>query len=299
MEKRFRWAVGLLLAAFVIAGWSAVTISPGGSGGGSGSGTGNAIKDKNGKGTNTTLDSLTLINSGNFGDGSGGSFNVQSNAILQIMPLGQLLINGDDPVASHRAEIFLHGTNSHIRLDAGADLEDATAVTHLTMAPGSASLDATFNVNGPGTGANVTMISTNLFGVYIKVAPTNNDNITNIMGIIRYAFGSVITFDASQTSRLTVTNRVTSAATLVITNTIGRLELDAFILGEASGGTDRIITIVPDLGHLIFNEDTYGTALATSYAFTLTNGNAVEIQDARRMLNGTNIHAIVTRQGKF
>jgi hypothetical protein len=76
-------------------------------------------------------------------------------------------------------------------------------------------------------------------------------------------------------------------------------EMSVAILGEASGGTSRTITIVPQLGHLVANLDTFGSALATSFSFTLTNGNAGEISSSIRRLNGTNVMGIVTRQFAF
>lgn len=133
-----------------------------------------------------------------------------------------------------------------------------------------------------------------------KVAPTNSVAVTNISGVVHMATAATVVWDCNQSHNWTHTNRIGAAMTLVITNSASGQNISGFLLGEVAGGTSRVVTIVPDTPNLIANEDTYGTALATSYAVTLTNGNFIEISDSvRKVFGATNIHFIVTRQGSF
>jgi hypothetical protein len=134
----------------------------------------------------------------------------------------------------------------------------------------------------------------------LAAAPTNNVLTTNWFGRVERLFGSVMEAAFNQFSELVVTNRATGVSTITLTNgTPGYSEMQIEMPGEVAGGTSRVITLVANTGQLIANLDTFGTALATSYAFTLTNGNAVVISDKLRQLNGTNVHMIVTRQFAF
>jgi hypothetical protein len=110
---------------------------------------------------------------------------------------------------------------------------------------------------------------------------------------------SPIELDANAAAWFSVTNRITAATTVVFTNTSDGQEISVILLGEISGGTSRIVTLVPQLGHLVADLDTFGAPLATSSSFTLTNGNAVEINWRVARLNGTNIAGKVSRQYAF
>lgn len=160
-----------------------------------------------------------------------------------------------------------------------------------------------------GLGTNTTLytatVRTNLVltpesgsGVYLKPA-AGSVLITNLVGLIHKSVGAVVELDANAANKFTITNRVTQATTLVFTNTADGQEISVTMLGEASGGAARVITLVPQLGHLVSDLDTFGAALATSSSITLTNGNAVEINWQVRRLNGTNIASKITRQFAF
>lgn len=182
--------------------------------------------------------------------------------------------------------IWFQGTNFYVISD-----------QELTTGSGPLVLQTNATVNTP-TITGYAALSGSGSTVYQRVG-TNNVTLTNTLGLVHVVSGSVVTFDCNQSKDFSVTNRLTAATTLIVTNSANGQELSAFALGEIAGGTSRVLTIIPDLGHLVFDEDTFGTALATSKAVTVTNGNAIEIRDSVRKLNGTNIHAIVTRQGAF
>lgn len=135
---------------------------------------------------------------------------------------------------------------------------------------------------------------------YLGASPTNNVQTTNWFGRVQASAAAVIEAAFNQFSELVVTNRIAAATTITLTNSSpGYADMTISLLGEIAGGTSRTVTLVANTGQLIANLDAFGTALATSYAFTLTNGNAVEISDELRQLNGTNVHKIVTRQFAF
>jgi hypothetical protein len=123
-------------------------------------------------------------------------------------------------------------------------------------------------------------------------------SVTNVIGLVHKLSTSPVELDANASARFTITNRVTANTTLVFTNTSDGQEITATILGEASVN-NRTITLIPQLGHLVADLDTFGTALATSSSFVLTNGNAAEISWKVSRINGTNIAAKVTRQFAF
>jgi hypothetical protein len=134
--------------------------------------------------------------------------------------------------------------------------------------------------------------------VYLKAAPTNNVMVTNLLGTVHVAASAVIVFDANQAHDWNVTNRISAATTIVITNTADGQTINWRMLGEASGGSSRVVTIIPHLGQLIADEDDFSVALATSTSLTLTNGNGLEGSWSVRRQNGTNTAGKVTRQHK-
>lgn len=145
------------------------------------------------------------------------------------------------------------------------------------------------------------VIATNVTSIIYAPGNSNVANLTIRVGVHHMAYATPLFFNANiNAHNVVVTNRASAGnCTLVLTNTASGQDFQIVMLGEASGGTSRTITLVPDLGHLVANLDTFGTALATSFSFTLTNGNAVEISDSVRRQNGTNIHNIVSRQYAF
>lgn len=141
--------------------------------------------------------------------------------------------------------------------------------------------------------------ATNANAVRLQVANSNAFFVTNILGVVEKAVASVIELNANDANEFVISNRVTAATTLVVTNTAPGQEISITIVGEASGGTSRVITVIPQLGHLVADLDTFGTALATSTSFTLTNGNAAEINAKINKVRGTNIFTKVSRQYAF
>lgn len=152
--------------------------------------------------------------------------------------------------------------------------------------------------------SNILSSASGLFGAgqtaQLIPAPTNNVPTTNILGVTHVGAGAVVEAAFNQTSELVITNRISAATTITLTNGDSRYyQMNITVIGEASGGAARNVTLVANTGQLIANLDIFGTALATSYTFSLTNGNAVAISDKILSLNGTNVHQIVTRQFAF
>ncbi len=152
---------------------------------------------------------------------------------------------------------------------------------------------------GPGSGSMTLFASNRVQLVSLVGSPTNNILVTNYLGVVHVAAASVLALDCNQSANWSQTNRATGAQTIVVTNGADGQELSMIIPGEASGGTSRVMTFIANTGQLVADEDTFGTALATSKALTLTNGNFVEMRDTVRRVNGTNVHFIATRQGAF
>lgn len=135
--------------------------------------------------------------------------------------------------------------------------------------------------------------------VYFATTATNNVLQTNWLGIVQAAAASVLEAAFNQFSELVVTQRISAATTITLTNgSPAYASMSITVLGEASGGSSRNVTLVANTGQLIANLDV-ATALATSYTFALPAGNGVEISDEIRQLNGTNVHKIITRQFTF
>lgn len=124
-------------------------------------------------------------------------------------------------------------------------------------------------------------------------------SVTNRAGLVHKTSTSPIELDANAAAYFSVTNRVTADTTVIFTNTSDGQEISVTLLGEISGGTTRTLTLVPQLGHLVADLDTFGAALATSASVTLTNGNAIEVNWRVARLNGTNIAGKVSRQYTF
>lgn len=198
--------------------------------------------------------------------------------------------------------LFVNGTDKW-RIGADSTGNEFYPVNHITRDFGRAASMIRTNWS-------LTTVSTNiiLFGklqlgssgsTYYIDSVTNNVAVTNLFGIAHQSSAAVIEIDANDSHDWVITNRITAATTLVITNTADGQDISIRVIGEASGGTDRTLTLVPQLGHLIADEDDYSQALATSSSLTLTNGNAVEISWAVRRMNGTNVAGKISRQFKF
>jgi hypothetical protein len=141
--------------------------------------------------------------------------------------------------------------------------------------------------------------TTGTFNLTISGGITNTLARTNVIGFTHLTAAAVLVLSPLAANDWSVTNRIAAATSLVFTNTSDGDELYVSMLGETSGGTSRVVTLVPQLGHLVANLDTYGTVLATSGSFTLTNGNAADISWKVSKMNGTNVAKFITRQYSF
>ena len=122
---------------------------------------------------------------------------------------------------------------------------------------------------------------------------------TNLIGLVHKAVASVVEFDMNSANFWSVTNRAAAAMSFILTNGATGQSFSITALGEASGGSSRAVTFIAHTGQLIADLDTFGTALGTSKAVTLTNGNALEVSGLIERLNGTNVIKLVTRQFAF
>jgi hypothetical protein len=161
----------------------------------------------------------------------------------------------------------------------------------------------TFNANRIEVGT-LSVTNSATFGssptATIASAPTNNVTTTNLLGTIHQTAAATLTWDGTQGRRYAVTNRIGAATTVVVTNFVGANNIRGKILGEASGGSSRVVTFVFTTGTLVANLNDVSAALAAaSYSETLTNGNAIEFDADFDQLNGTNVASVVTRQFKF
>lgn len=124
--------------------------------------------------------------------------------------------------------------------------------------------------------------------------------VTNIVGLLHKAFASVIEYDASQIHNVIVTNRVTGVSSIIMTNLAEGQLLSLDVFGEASGGSSRVITLIPNTGYLALDGNNPGTGPALNLAFTLTNGNKAEISGkVRKVFGATNIIEYLVNQSKF
>lgn len=139
---------------------------------------------------------------------------------------------------------------------------------------------------------------TNLNFAVLKPAISNSVATTNIFGVLHKAAATPLFLDANHGRNFTITNRYGAASTIVLTNMWDGDEVTIVAIGEVSGGAARVITIIGHGGGsaAIADLDNFGTAIAASKAFTLTNGNAVEISARTTRMLESNVTAIVTRQ---
>jgi hypothetical protein len=245
-------------------------------------------------------------------DGSTNALNAKTNFVN---------LNASEGITSRTARataIRLTGSTASraVVLNASGDLTNATTtaaeIEHVSGV--TSAIQTQFNAKA-GTNANGTINMNRLesgFGSFtngvelgaspsanLLGAPTNSVPITNLLGLVHLSSASVLAIDANQSHHWSVTNPVAAPTSLVITNTADGQELSIYVKGEVSGGTSRVITLIPHTGQLIVDEDDFSVAPATSSSFTLTNGNTAEIRIAVRRLNGTNTLGKVHRQFKF
>lgn len=119
--------------------------------------------------------------------------------------------------------------------------------------------------------------------------------------VFHSSVASTIVLDSqySRSSIFSLTNRLTAATTLIATNLSDGKQMRINIIGEASGGTDRAITVIPDLGTLIVNMNTYAQSKTNSFVFTVTNGMFAEVSGETLRMNGTNTLKLSVAHASF
>lgn len=240
-----------------------------------------------------------------------GQLTLHTNYPSGIVTFSNAITTGSGAMVLSNAPIVsnpvINGT-----LDGNTLLAAATFGGTVTLNGGFSAASGTFsgNLGVAGTESVATLqatnpiilLSTNANNIYLQSSQSNSTIFTNYFGKINKASASVVVIEGSgpnAAGTFVITNRITAATTLVFTNTFSGSDLYVRMIGEASGGSSRTITLIPNLGHLVANLDTFGTALATSSSFTLTNGNAVDISWKVDRMNGTNVAGVVTRQYSF
>ena len=149
--------------------------------------------------------------------------------------------------------------------------------------------------------AAVTFNPTNATPVTSSIKAANSNAIGNniILGTIHQVASGSLTWDASLATEWNVTNRIGAAVTITLNSATAGQKIIGVLIGEASGGSSRTVTLNPPSGHLVANLDVFATVLGTSFATTLTNGNGIRIEDQVFLMNGTNVHQIRSWQYKF
>jgi hypothetical protein len=118
---------------------------------------------------------------------------------------------------------------------------------------------------------------------------------------VNAAYASVVEIDQNlgQAVVHNITNRVTGNLSLVLTNPVSSRQLRINVIGEASGGTDRTVTLIPNTGSFVLNMGTFAQSKTNSFVFTLTNKNFAEITVETARLNGTNLWKTSVNQASF
>lgn len=118
---------------------------------------------------------------------------------------------------------------------------------------------------------------------------------TNRVGVLEVSAASVVEFPLNQLNELMVTNPISGAITVVATNgTAG----SKFRFKIRADGTDRVLTVVPNTGQLISNQNSTNTAMALSFTETIMAGFDLEGDGVIDKMQGTNTLYLVTRQSK-
>lgn len=107
---------------------------------------------------------------------------------------------------------------------------------------------------------------------------------------VNTAYASVVEIDQSigQDVAWNLTNRITGNLSLILTNPVSSRRVKINVLGEAAGGTDRTVTLVPNTGSFIVDKQSASGRLS-SYSFTLNAGYAANVIVDTAALNGTNL----------
>ncbi len=154
---------------------------------------------------------------------------------------------------------------------------------------------AGFTLSGTGGGAD-TFTATNSKVVVNRIANVPGVNVTNIIGLTHLANASVMTADANQGQRFTVTNRLAQNSTLFWTNAAEGQRLHLTLRGAASGGSDYYLTNVFPTGFLVLDSNSTNTAAALSRVLFVQDGTKAELDVVVDRFDGTNFANVAVAQ---
>lgn len=114
---------------------------------------------------------------------------------------------------------------------------------------------------------------------------------------VNTAYASVVEIDQAvgQAVVWNITNRVTGNLSLILTNPVSSRHLKINVIGEATSGTDRTVTLIPHTGSFVVNRENT-TARTNSYQFTLQDGYAANIELDTTRLSGTNLWLVTVNE---
>ena len=154
---------------------------------------------------------------------------------------------------------------------------------------------AGFTLTGTGAGAD-TFTATNSRGVVNRVAKDPSVWVTNVLGRTHIAQASVMTANANDGQRWTVTNRLAQTSTLVWTNVAEGQRLHLTLRGAASGGSDYYLTNIFPTGLLVLDSNSTNTAAALSRVLFVQDGTKAELDVVIDRYDGTNFANVAVAQ---
>ena len=154
---------------------------------------------------------------------------------------------------------------------------------------------AGFTLTGTGGGAD-TFTATNSRGVVNRVAKDPSVWVTNVLGLTHIAQASVMTANANDGQRWTVTNRLAQTSTLVWTNVAEGQRLHLTLRGAASGGSDYYLTNIFPTGLLVLDSNSTNTAAALSRVLFVQDGTKAELDVVIDRYDGTNFANVAVAQ---
>lgn len=257
----------------------------------------------NGNGTTT---GWWLVQAGSAGNSASGQ--VLQNQGGNVFGTNSLTYN------TALSQLFLNqGTEPAIRIVDGVSRSNAVGAASINLyTNGVNTVSITSEGSGSSGGGSVLsrryyLNPTNNNNVQLTVANSNAIPVTNIFGLVERGSATPAYIVCSLVNNVVITNRVTAATAITFLDTSVGQEYSVIVPGEIAGGTSRVITLTAGgVGgtNLIANMDVFGTALAFTMTFTLTNGNAAEINGrvSRVHISGaapTNVVSFVSRQYAF
>lgn len=208
-----------------------------------------------------------------------------SNVFAQIAPatarLGALTLS-DVFYASNNAAFL-----ADVTVSGGLDVADITASGTVTAVG--------FTLTGTNGGAD-TFTATNSRGVVNRVAKDPSVWVTNVIGLTHIAQASVMTANANDGQRWTITNRLAQNSTLVWTNAAEGQRLHLTLRGAASGGSDYYLTNVFPTGFLVLDSNSTNTAAALSRVLFIQDGTKAELDIVVDRFAGTNFANVAVSQ---